>query len=300
MKLLSTVVLGCALLAPLAAHAELRGVTLYERGEYSKARQVLQRELRSPNLSEKDRIKARLYLSAALHASGAEAAARVQLEELFVTAPLLQVDPLLFPPHFAALAEDVRKQVETDRQSKEAERQRLEAERQRLEAERQKLEVERQQAAKPPPPPAPSEAPPSEAPPAAAEEARAKRGLQLTPALFGFVDPLGKAAGAGGSLTLGIGSLELGVRVLMGDRVGVGAEAGFLLGRGMLRPRLGLRGTALPSASAYGGGAVAGLRIHPASRLVLLVDVGAEYFSAPAQYRALGLTGSAGVGFDLL
>jgi hypothetical protein len=45
---------------------------------------------------------------------------------------------------------------------------------------------------------------------------------------------------------------------------------------------------------------VAGLRIRSGSRLAFLVDVGAEYFSAPDEYRALALTGSAGVSFDLL
>lgn len=302
MRLTFLFILGFGLLTPLAAQAELRGVKLYERGDYAKARQVLQRELRSSNLSEQERVKARLYLSAALHASGAQAAARVQLEELAVTAPLLQVDPLLFPPNFVAMAEEVYKQVEAERQRKEAAQQALDAERKRLEAERQKLEAERQQAAKPPPPPAPvrPSAPASPAPSAEPEEVRTERGLRLSPSVFGFMDPVGKSAGAGGALTLGIGSLELGARVLMGNRVGVGAEAGFLLGSGVVRPRLGLRGTALPSASSYGGGAVAGLRIHPVSRLAFLVDVGAEYFSAPAPYRALALTGSAGVGFELL
>jgi hypothetical protein len=114
------------------------------------------------------------------------------------------------------------------------------------------------------------------------------------------MDPLGKSVGAGGGLTLGLGSLELGARVLMGEQLGVGVEAGLVLGRGVLSPRLGLRGTAIPGVDAYGGGAVVGLRIRPASRLSFRVDVGAEYFSAPAQYRPLALTGSAGVGFDLL
>jgi hypothetical protein len=126
------------------------------------------------------------------------------------------------------------------------------------------------------------------------------RSLRLSPELFAFVDPLGKSAGAGGGLTLGLGSLELGARVLLGDSVGVGAEAGLLLGHGWLRPRIGLRGTAVPGLSAYGGGAVAGLRMSLLPRLTLLADVGAEYLSAPEGYRAFTLTGSVGVGFNLL
>ncbi len=137
-------------------------------------------------------------------------------------------------------------------------------------------------------------------PPPAPAARTPPRSLRLSPELFGFVDPLGKSAGAGGGLTLGLGSLELGARVLLGDSVGVGAEAGLLLGHGRLRPRIGLRGTALPGVSAYGGGAVAGVRMSLMPRLTLLADVGAEYFSAPEGYRPFTLTGSAGVSFNLL
>ncbi|HEX8704811.1 MAG TPA: tetratricopeptide repeat protein [Myxococcaceae bacterium] len=125
---------------------------------------------------------------------------------------------------------------------------------------------------------------------------------QVSPQLFGFVDPLGKSFGAGGGLTVGLGSLDLGARVLLGTHVGVGAEAGLLLGSGTLRPRVGLRGTAIPGSSAYGGGAVAGLRLSATDRLTLLLDVGAEYLAVQDKnlYRTFFLTSSAGVGFDLL
>jgi hypothetical protein len=292
MRLIFAFVVGCALIAPLTAHAELRGVMLYERGDYARARQVLEKELRSPNLSAEERIKARLYLAAALHASGAEAAARVQLEELAVTAPTLQVDPILFPASFVAMADSVRKEVEASRQRQQAEQQRLEEERKRLEAERQRLEQERLQAAKPPPP--------KQQVAQEAEHTRTQSVLRLSPELFGFTDALGKSVGAGGGLTLGLGSLELGARVLVGDQLGIGAEAGLLLGSGTLRPRVGLRGTAVPGASSFGGGAVVGLRIRAASRLTFLVDVGAELFSAPRHYRAFALTGSAGISFNVL
>jgi tetratricopeptide (TPR) repeat protein len=125
--------------------------------------------------------------------------------------------------------------------------------------------------------------------------------MQLSPQVFGFVDPLGQSLGAGGGLILGLGSLELGARVLLGAHVGVGAEAGLLLGDGTLRPRFGVRGTAIPGSSAYGGGVVAGLRLAATDRLSVLLDVGAEYLAVedPQVYRTFFLTGSAGVGFDL-
>jgi tetratricopeptide (TPR) repeat protein len=127
------------------------------------------------------------------------------------------------------------------------------------------------------------------------------RALQLSPQIFGFVDPLGQSLGAGGGLTVGLGSLELGARVLLGQHVGVGAEAGYLLDGDTLRPRFGLRGTAIPGSSAYGGGVVAGLRLAATDRLSVLLDVGAEYLTVedPETYRTFFLTGTAGVDFDL-
>ncbi|WP_224361742.1 hypothetical protein [Hyalangium versicolor] len=284
---------GWVLLAALPAHAELRGVLLYERGDYARARKTLEEDLRSSKLSKEDRVKARLYLAAALHASGAEEAARIQLEELALTAPALQVDPILFPPDFVALADKARKSVDAQRQ--ETERKRQDEERQRLEAERQRLEAERlareqaENSSKPPPEDVPS------------VSAESKQ-VQLRPEVFGFVDPLGKGWGLGGDVTLGLGSVDVNARVLLGENPGFGAEVGLLLGSGSVQPRLALRGTAVPGSKAYGGGAVAGLRLAPANRLILLVDVGAEYLSVKdtTEYRSFVLTSSAGVGFDLL
>jgi hypothetical protein len=283
---------GWALLVSLPASAELRGVSLYERGDYARARKKLEEELRSDKLSKEERVKARLYLAAALHASGEEESARLQLEQLAISAPSLKVDPILFPPEFVALAEQARKKV--DDQLKEAERLREETERQRLEAERQRLEAERkaqeEELARNSPPPPEEESP---------------RSVRLRPELFGFFAPLGKAVGFGGALTLAFSSVDLSARVLAGENVGLGAEVGFLVGDGPVQPRVGLRGTAIPQLSGFGGGAVAGLRVAASERLTFLLDVGAEYLKLspkgdnPPEYRSFVLTGSAGVGFDL-
>ncbi|WP_224364556.1 hypothetical protein [Hyalangium versicolor] len=290
------------LLGALPADAELRGVTLYERGDYVRARKALEDDLRSAKLSKEERVKARLYLAAALHASGAQDAARSQLEELALTAPSLQVDPILFPPAFVALAEQARKNVEAQRQAvearrKEEERQAQDAERQRQirEAERQRQEAERlaqEQAAARPKPPPPE-------PPAVQEP----KSVRLSPEVFGFLDPLGKGSiGMGFALTLGLGGWEVNARALTGTEPGFGGEVGVLVGSGSVRPRLALRGTAVPGAHAYGGGAVAGLRLSPMKRLTFLVDVGAEYLKVQdsSKYRSFVLSGSAGAGFDLL
>ncbi len=284
MRLTVLLPLGLALLVSLPAHAELRGVALYERGDYVRARKKLTEELNTPGLSKEDQAKARLYLAAALFASGAEDSARVHLEELAAMAPSFQVDPILFPPDFVALAETARANAEVKRKEEEA--QRLEAE--RLEAERRAREE--------------AEALARQQPPPLEGDAEAKASVHLRPDLFGFVDPLGKSFGLGGGLTLGLGMVDLNARVLMGHNVGMGAEVGFLLSSGAVQPRLALRATAVPGASAYGGGAVAGLRMAATDQLTFLLDVGAEYLSVnnTNKYNSFVLTSSAGVGFDLL
>jgi hypothetical protein len=278
--------MGWTLLVSLPAYAELPGVSLYERGEYGRARKSLENDLRSKKLSKEDRIKARLYLAAALHASGEEESARLQLGELVIAAPTLKVDPILFPPEFVALAEQQRQHVDAKREQEE--RQRLEAERQRLEAE--PLAREEEEARKKPPL---EEEPPDSEP----------SSLQLRPELFGFLDPVGKGIGLGGAMTLELGQVDLSARVLAGKEPGVGAEVGFLLSEGAVQPRLALRGTAVPTLSAFGGGAVAGLRLAPSGKLTFLLDVGAEFFKLGSEYkpryRSFVLSTSAGVGFDL-
>lgn len=297
MRLTVLLVLGGTLLASLPAHAELRGIALYERGDYVRARRVLTEELNAPGLSKQDQAKARLYLAAALFASGAQESALAQLEELAMQAPSFQVDPILFPPDFVALADKARSKAEARRKE---ERQRQEAERQRQEAERLRLEAERLEAER-----------------RAREEAEARNGdqnpledegeepsnpMRLRPDVFGYVDAVGKSIGVGGGLTLGLGMVDVNARVLMGSHVGMGAELGLLLGSGMVQPRLALRGTAVPGASAYGGGAVAGVRLAASDRLTFLLDLGAEYLSVEDTnaYRTFVLTSTAGVGFDLL
>jgi hypothetical protein len=297
MRLTVLLSLGGVLLVSLPAHAELRGVKLYERGDYKRARRVLTEELNSPGLSKEEQAKARLYLAAALFATGAEQAASENLEQLAEIAPSFQVDPILFPPDFVALAEKARAKAETKRM--EAERLRLAAERLRLEQDRKAREeaeaLARQQQ---PPPPPPEETP------------KPGIALRLRPDVFGFVDAWGKSYGLGGGVTLGVGMVDVNARVLLGDEIGMGGEVGLLLGNGPVQPRLALRGTAVPRVG-VGGGGVVGLRLGASERLTVMLDVGAEYFSIrPAEtrpvetsrnkYRTFVLTSTAGVGFDLL
>jgi tetratricopeptide (TPR) repeat protein len=394
MRSIILLVIGGVLLAPPQAHAELRGVELYERGDYGRAKKALEEALRSKSLSAADRAKARLYLAAALHASGAEESASIQLEELVRAAPALKVDPVLFPPKFVALADRARERVEAERQaqanadpqsrpSQDMQAFLLSIKRlyEDLEYEQALEQISRARsfvkvveedvtlslyqaiiladmnrweestavfkralflrpestlpvkvspkvaqhfatvskqvraelAARPPGPPPtlsspqPSGSPPAQQPGAQVTEAPPQDpapgapsgSKRLRPEVFGFLDPVGRSYGLGGGLSFGLGSLELSARVLMGEELAVGAEAGVLLGSGRVRPRFALRGTAIPGLSGYGGGAVAGVRLTPVQRLTFLVDVGAEYLKVPQAYRGFAVTSSVGLGFEL-
>ncbi|MFP2933036.1 hypothetical protein ACLESO_49385 [Pyxidicoccus sp. 3LG] len=273
-----SVLLCVVWLLPLVALAQSRGVSLYERGEYARARRSLETELKSPKLTEQQRGTARLYLAATLHELGDASGTWAQLEELARSHPDQAVNPALFPPEFVALAGEARRQVEAARAPPP-----------------QPVEP------KPPEPPrtvTPWETPQvQETPEAPASSGRSR----LLPEVFGFMDPVGKSVGLGGGITYGSGSLEVGARALLGSQVGAGLQVGFVLGDGAFRPHLALRGTAIPGLSAYGGGPVVGARFALGSSLTGLVDVGAEYFKvSDAGYRSFALTASAGLGFDLL
>ena len=161
-----------------------------------------------------------------------------------------------------------------------------------------KAERPRLQAAAKPPSPAPENPAPPAPPPAVAqpEEATRERSVRLAPQLFGSAIRW-EERGRGRRAVLGLGCWSW-ARGSAGPAAGRGRRGGSPAG---LR-----RGAAPPGAARHGrAGAVllwrrrgVGLRLRPASRLTFLVDVGAEYFSAPTGYRPLALTTSAGLGFD--
>jgi hypothetical protein len=278
---------------------------LYESLEYEQALQRLSRARRHAQGVEDDVIIS-LY-EGIIHADmGRKEQARASFRDGLLLRPDANL-PVKVSPKVARDFEAVRQDV-----------------RRELAALHAKQEAQREQAAPPQPPPitptseepppvAPTAAEPPPAAPTAAEPppvaptaaepppVREAGSLRLRPEVFGFVAPLGETShGLGAGLSFGSGSMEAGVRVLLGEDVGVGVEAGLLLGSGKVQPRLGLRGTVVPGQPSYGGGAVVGLRLRPVSRLTFLVDVGAEYFAVPNGFRSFVLTSSAGVGFDLL
>ncbi|EPX62763.1 hypothetical protein D187_008951 [Cystobacter fuscus DSM 2262] len=274
------------LLAPLAAWSQPRGVDFYKRGQYEKAIDKLQREADDPSSSPKEQALARVYLAASMHALGMKDEARAQLEELARRHPEQRVDTRRFPPDFVELADLARGNVEAERLRAEAQAQETEQRRSTAVAEPSRS-VEAWRENEPQSPRAGSDA-----------------SFRLRPEVFGYVDMLGQGArGFGVGVSLGYGGLDSSARLLPGPdgRWGIGLELGYLLGNGLIQPRIALRGTLVTGVGVGGGGTV-GVRVTPWSQLTFLVDVGVEKLavSAPERFRSVLLTASAGVGVPLL
>ncbi|WP_257452164.1 tetratricopeptide repeat protein [Archangium lipolyticum] len=279
------------LLVPMAAWADIRGLDLYARGEFEKALPVFREEMANSRRTEKERARARIYLAASMFALGMQVDATSQLEELVRLHPEQRVDPNRFPPAFVKLAAKARKTVEAEQlaqaQAKEAEEKRLaeEAERRGRVAEVPRSQQE---------PAGEVQAP---------VEPMATSSFRLRPEVTGYVDMLGQGSrGFAVGATAGYGALEASVRLLPGPEShwGVGVEVGVLFGKGMLQPRLALRGTGVMGVGVGGGGAV-GVRLTPVPLFTLMADVGVEGFkvSDASLYRGVVLVASAGVGFNL-
>ncbi|MCY1079239.1 hypothetical protein [Archangium lansingense] len=188
------------------------------------------------------------------------------------------MDEVRFLPELVALAEAIRQRVDTEREYA-----RREAERER------RLQEE-----------APRRLPP--AAPATMAWVR--------PEVHGLVEALGSQWTVGVGLAYHQGWLEASARALLNSDPGFSPprfsptfhlQGGLLLGKGALRPHLGLRAILVPGMASYGVGAVAGLRWALPASFVALVDVGAEYciIVPNHDYRCAALTAQAGLGFDL-
>ncbi|WPB75565.1 hypothetical protein KYC5002_42050 [Archangium violaceum] len=294
-------------LVPMFAWAAtMPGIRLYERGEYAKASRSLKAELKNPRRSEADRARARVYLAASLLALKKGNEARQQLEALALTTAQPQVDPALFPPELVEMEKQVRGRRRAERVPPEpdpSERDRLAAQeadrlmREQEEAERHKRE---QEAA------ARNQTPVAEVPrnelqaPLSAEPVASFR---LRPEVTGYVDMWGSGSwGFGVGATVGFGALDASARFLPAPegRWGLSVDVGYLFGRGMIQPRVALRGTGVAGVG-VGGGAAVGARLTPLPWFTWMVDVGIEKYSVrdAALYRDVTLVASTGLGINL-
>ncbi|WNG44256.1 hypothetical protein F0U60_09155 [Archangium minus] len=293
------------LLIPLSTWAaEIRGIRLYERGEYVRASRALKEEVNNPRRSEKDRARARVYLAASLLALEMTDEARQQLEELALLYPEERVDPALFPPELVELEKVVRSRLQAERLREEA----AQAERERLAAAEEAERRRREQAAQQPV----TGGPAGELQGTAFTQSPSS--FRLRPELTGYSDAAGALSGGtvsfglGLGLTVGSGPVEGTVRALPGgERWAWELEAGYLFGTGAFQPRVALRGTLFPrgnvetsEGSWVGLGGAVGGRLALSPQLTLLADVGAEYLvNAPARYNGGVFVISAGVGYSL-
>jgi len=266
-----------ALLVPRLAWADSPGLQLYERGDYEAAAQSFSQVLAEPNRSPQERGETRVYLAASLHALGRLEEAQRQLELLAREHPEQRVDAVIFPPELVALAEAIRLRVDTERDyaRKEAERERM----------------AREEALRRPPPALPSHP------------------VWLRPEVLGLYEfPRGGTVGAG--LAYHQGLMEGAVRIWISTdptsspprlTPTLQLQGGVLLGRGALRPHLGLRAILIPDSKNAGGGVVAGLRFSLPKGFVALLDVGLDHLfvTADESYVENSLTAQAGIGFDL-
>jgi hypothetical protein len=315
-------VLVLLLLLPMSTWAaRLRGIQLYERGDYAGAVRKLKAEVNNPQYGEKDRARARVYLAASLQALGKEDEAFLQLEELARTYPAQRVDPALFPPELVRLELKVREQLETERQVQEAERRRQEAEQAELnriaaaeDAERRRKEQEA--AVRDPQVDGQGRVEVQDTAPAEPVSS-----FRLRPELTGYGDAGGwfnfERPGKGSygpavALTAGIGPVEATVRTLIGkDRLAWDLEAGYLIGTGAFQPRVAARATLFPGIGKpaanettggprFGFGGSVGGRLALSSRFTVLADLGAVGIpDVDPQFNALVVVFSAGVGYSL-
>lgn len=100
-----------------SANAELRvseAIRLYDGGEFAAAKDTLVTVVDSPRLSDAQRARARIYLSASYYALGDIASAKAQLLALARAHPDATIDPALFVPELVALFDDAREEVRAE------------------------------------------------------------------------------------------------------------------------------------------------------------------------------------------
>ena len=93
-----------------------QAISLFERGEYLRARELLAVTVAAEETPAQKRGPARLYLAASLHALGESAQSFDRLQELAREHPDQPIDPVLFLPDFIALAKKAAAQVELETQ----------------------------------------------------------------------------------------------------------------------------------------------------------------------------------------
>ena len=253
------------LLIPRLVWAEPAAVQLYEKGEYQTAVHAFEVILARSQQSAETRGLTLTYLAAALHVLGRVEEARKHLVVLAREHPEHRVDTVRFLPELVALAEAIRLQVKAE--------QNLAARTAELEQLMQQDRLHHPQPALP---------------------------THWRPEVFAFYEAIDSDWTIGAGLGYQWRSLEGTARLLLGEAMAFHLQGGVLLRRGDLLPLLGARTSFVPGLASYGAGPVVGVRYALPGHLVVLVDVGGEYFfkGRDDRYR-FALTAHMGLGFDV-
>lgn len=125
-------------------------------------------------------------------------------------------------------------------------------------------------------------------------------GVSFQVSAFGFADALGRSGGPGADLRVVFGGLQTRLLVLGGPSVGLGLEAGYLIGQGAFQPKVGLRGYLGPSTGAAGGGVLLGLQYSPWRPVAFFIDGSAEIYAVDAPWRSTAVLLTSGVSWRFL
>ncbi|HYV44147.1 MAG TPA: hypothetical protein VFA20_04760 [Myxococcaceae bacterium] len=89
----------------------LKAIDLFDRAEFTRAKDLLATLVDAPQLSDEDRLQARIYLAASYYGLGDRASAKAQFLMLVRRYPRVELDPGLFLPEVVDLFHQARMEV---------------------------------------------------------------------------------------------------------------------------------------------------------------------------------------------
>src|SRR5437868_9177086 len=103
----------CCAGSALAARDQrvLKAIDLFDRAEFTRAKDLLVTLVDAPQLSDEDRLQARVYLAASYYGLGDRASAKAQFLVLVRRYPRVELDPGLFLPEVVDLFHQARMEV---------------------------------------------------------------------------------------------------------------------------------------------------------------------------------------------
>lgn len=88
-----------------------KAIDLFDRAEFTRAKDLLVGLIEAPGLSEEDQLQARIYLAASYYGLGDRASAKAQFLALVRRYPRVSLDPGLFLPEVVDLLQEARVEI---------------------------------------------------------------------------------------------------------------------------------------------------------------------------------------------